>query len=96
LQIFQLDGRFENIEYLLNNVIGPRSYLQTTKAEQIADDLTTAARSFINQVTEKDSTTQDRSKRSPKKEVQEKAEAASKVMYLQVYKIVYSPQLHFL
>jgi hypothetical protein len=70
----QLGGRFENIEYLLNNVVGPRSYLRTTNAEQIADDLTASTRSFINQMTEKASNL-NRSKRSLPKQ----AEPAPKV-----------------
>lgn len=82
LEFFQFGGRFENIEYLLNNIIGPRSYLRTTKAEQIADDLSASVRSFINQMTEKtpaEMPTESRSKRSISKKAREKVEAAPKV-----------------
>lgn len=45
---FQLGARFEKVEYVLEKLIGPRSYFRTNSAEDIADDLTMKAKSLFN------------------------------------------------
>lgn len=42
-----MGARFENVEYVVEKLIGPRSYLRTNSAEDIADDLTMKAKSFF-------------------------------------------------
>lgn len=49
----QLNARFENVEYALEKMLGPRSYLRSNKAEDIADDLSEMAKNLGQQMASK-------------------------------------------
>lgn len=62
----QIDARIENFEYLLEKYLGPRSYLKTNKAEDIADDFVDSLKNAYGKVLEKSSIL-SRGKRAVKK-----------------------------
>lgn len=82
----QVDARIENLEYLIEKFSGPRSYLKTTDAEDMADDLVDTVQSFAGQMAQKVASL-SRSKRATKQQTKIK----QTVKFSCVFFLHYSP-----